>query len=116
MPAYFTDDEFRCPDCGLFIPNDELRTLLQKAREALGRPMIIESGTRCAIHNAQVGGVKDSAHTTGEAADIRCLADDTRWALLKIFFLLGVKRLEVGKTWIHVDVSKTKPQKVCFLP
>jgi len=116
MPSYFTDDEFRCPDCGLFIPNNELRMLLQKAREAFGRPIVVVSGTRCVAHNKAVGGVDDSEHTTGEGADVKCLADDTRWALLKIFFLLGVKRLEVGKTWIHVGVSKTKPQKVVFLP
>ena len=115
MPGpYFTDDEFRCPDCGLFIPNDQLRTLLEQAREALGRPIVIDSGTRCLIHNAQVGGRPNSAHLTGEAADVRCFADDTRWALLKIFFALGVKRIELAPTWLHIDVSRTLPQKVAF--
>ena len=37
---------------------------------AVGVPVVITSGTRCRRHNAAVGGVYNSLHLTGSAADI----------------------------------------------
>ena len=112
---HFQDSEFACPDCGLFFPNSELRDKLNRARDLLGGPIVINSGTRCPVHNAAVGGRPNSAHLSGEAADCYCTSDSMRFALLKIFFFLGFKRIEVRDTWLHVDVSKTLPQDVVFL-
>jgi len=39
-------------------------------REYYGRPVIVSSGYRCKKLNDKVGGVKNSAHLTGCAADI----------------------------------------------
>jgi uncharacterized protein YcbK (DUF882 family) len=66
----FSSKELKCPCCGLFKKNDSLALLLQTIRDAIGRPVIINSGTRCTTHNKEVGGVGNSAHLTGEAADI----------------------------------------------
>ena len=53
-----------------------LRTLaqgLELVRHALGdRPIHVTSGYRCPELNARVGGVSNSAHTSGLAADILC--------------------------------------------
>lgn len=46
---------------------------LEKIRALLGsKPIHIDSGYRCPQLNRIVGGVKDSAHTTGYAADFVC--------------------------------------------
>ena len=47
------------------------RHLLEPAREAIGCPIIINSGFRNAQVNRQVGGVSGSQHLLGQAADIR---------------------------------------------
>jgi len=61
------------------VPNDKIydnlvfgcRYVLQPVREQFGKPVIITSGYRCLVLNTLVGGVKNSAHKQGRAADIR---------------------------------------------
>lgn len=45
---------------------------LEALRQALGRPVIITSGLRCPTRNAEVGGIRESWHLTGHAADLYC--------------------------------------------
>jgi len=44
--------------------------VLEPLRQHLGVPVIISSGYRCPPLNKAVGGVRNSQHMTGEAADI----------------------------------------------
>ena len=48
----------------------QARRLAPKLREAWGKPLTITSGYRCARHNAEVGGVPNSRHMRGLAADV----------------------------------------------
>lgn len=45
---------------------------LEKVRALLGAPLHIDSGFRCPALNKAVGGVADSAHLQGYAADFVC--------------------------------------------
>ena len=65
------------------VPKDEkvvenLRSLclevLQPLRDYVGAPVHINSGYRCPELNMTVGGVKNSQHCRGEAADIRIVS------------------------------------------
>lgn len=67
----FSRREFACRCCGAYVHSDALLDLLQTIRDAIGHPIKIISGTRCKKHNAEVGGVANSAHLTGEGADIQ---------------------------------------------
>jgi hypothetical protein len=52
-------------------PKPELVLTLEAIRAAAGKPVHIESGIRSVEHNAKLkGSSKNSAHLTGEAADI----------------------------------------------
>ena len=44
--------------------------MLQPLRNAIGKPISINSGYRCQELNAAVGGVPTSQHQKGEAADL----------------------------------------------
>ena len=46
------------------------KEILEPLREFTGQPILISSGYRCPALNKAVGGVKNSQHMTGEAADI----------------------------------------------
>ena len=46
--------------------------VLQPLRDAIGRPVYINSGYRSKRLNARVGGVPNSRHLQGKAADIHC--------------------------------------------
>ena len=48
-----------------------LARIAQRARDHFGQPMDVISGLRCQQHNADVGGVHNSQHMYGEAADVR---------------------------------------------
>lgn len=70
---YFKREEFRCP-CGRcngypVEPDIKMVKLMDKIRETYGKPITITSGVRCAAHNKEVGGVSNSQHLKGKAAD-----------------------------------------------
>lgn len=117
MAKYFTEKEFSCPCCGLSKLDPKLIELLDEAREEFGRPIIINSGTRCAKHNKEVGGKPASAHLVrsdgfSKAADIRCFADTTRFQLVSIFLALGIRRMEISNKHIHIDIADDLPQEI----
>lgn len=62
--------EFQCPCCHAVIVHRKLVSLLQRLREMQGGPLVVTSGYRCAPHNAAVGGVANSLHRRGLAADV----------------------------------------------
>lgn len=67
----FTLREFRSKDGEDEIKIDtELVAILQTVRDHFKQPVIVNSGYRTMQHNRKVGGVKDSNHTKGKAADI----------------------------------------------
>lgn len=69
----FKPEEFRC-DCGRcsgypsFMKQVELKHL-QKIRDHFKKPITITSGLRCDYENRQCGGVSNSGHLRGYAAD-----------------------------------------------
>ena len=73
----FRRSEFACRcGCGLAEPAPALVDGLQALRDAIGRPLVITSGCRCAKHNAEVGGTAASRHLPDDegachAADVR---------------------------------------------
>ena len=76
----FDPQEFKCECGGKYcdgFPVPMNRTLIEKleqVRKDLGVPMVVTSGVRCEILNAEVGGVPDSYHKLGRAADIAVYA------------------------------------------
>lgn len=85
--------------------------LLEDARFSLGQPMIITSGYRCPLHNANVGGVPGSSHTKGVAVDIKCSNNNHRFKLVAALIDAGFTRIGIANTFVHVDLDKTKPQE-----
>ena len=73
---FFRPEEFKCPCCGQGQPAQLLVLWLDLFRAAWGGPVKINSGFRCAAHNAEVGGAERSRHLLGCAADIAPTAGD----------------------------------------
>lgn len=69
---YFKVREFQSKDgYPTVLIDDNLVDLLDQIREYFGKPVVITSGYRTKSHNAAVGGVSNSQHTLGKAADIQ---------------------------------------------
>ncbi len=120
MSEHFQDSEFYCkcsrPQCsGKRAPHPELLQRLERIRQLYRKPLVILSGVRCVEQNAAVGGVKDSEHLTGEAADIACTESAARMALVKFALLADVRRIGIGKTFLHLGISPSHVQDVCWL-
>jgi zinc D-Ala-D-Ala carboxypeptidase len=88
-------------------------TLLE---QRMGFELTINSGYRDPEHNRDVGGVEGSEHThnPAEGADVLCKRSSTRYKMLKELFSMGVRRIGIGQTFIHVGVAKEKPQHVLW--
>jgi uncharacterized protein YcbK (DUF882 family) len=117
--AFFENAEFQCrcgrPECDApRFPSQELLERLTYVRLQLGKPMVVNSGIRCQVANAAAGGTKDSAHLTGEGADIACGDSATRLLLLKYGINAGFIRMGIGKNFVHFDVSRALAPHVCW--
>lgn len=111
----FDRKEFACEcGCGFDEVSPDLVALLQKCRDRIGVPIVINSGCRCPYHNSVVGGVVNSAHTRGTAADVACNTSGLRLNLVGCFTNY-FDRIGIGKTFIHVDVDTELPQEVMWL-
>ena len=114
---WFKEKEFACKCCGQLplstssgqAPRENVKALvsevLDPVREKLGMPIVVNSGYRCEKHNKDVGGVRNSQHLRGEAADIHC-ADNER---LKQLIIENGKfdQLITYPTFLHVSYKRT---------
>lgn len=82
----------------------------------MGFELNINSGYRDPDHNVDVGGVPDSEHTydPAEGADVLCLRSSTRFKMLKALLDMGITRIGIGQTFIHVGIATDKPDAVCW--
>lgn len=110
VSPHFTVEEFRC-SCSAcrhaapaFPLHWRLVRILEAIRRAVARPVHVRSGYRCEAHNAAVGGVEDSYHLTGEAADIHVLGCEAPY-LADLARGAGAGGLGLYGDWIHVDVG-----------
>jgi len=126
---YFTFQEFERSDTAYKLAIDNtmpeaarknvaalVDAVLDPLREAWGKPIIVNSGYRCAALNKAVGGVPTSMHLTGHAADITTgnsvdnrrlyqLAQDLR---LPCFELIGKK---YDFRWLHISYCPGREER-----
>lgn len=87
-----------------------VHNVLQPLRDAMGHEIKIGSGYRCPRLNAAVGGVSNSQHMNGEAADL-CIDGDRikgkRWfdwiKAHVVFDQLIMEHNANGSYWVHVS-------------
>jgi zinc D-Ala-D-Ala carboxypeptidase len=113
---YFKAKEFDSPDLAGSGKNMNMDFILKldKLRETFGAPLHINSGFRTPEHNAKVGGVNNSAHVQGKAADITCTNSSDRFKLIEHAIRMGFTRIGIAKTFIHLDTASDLPQKVIW--
>jgi hypothetical protein len=94
----------------------DLLAVLVLLEARMGFELEITSGHRKPAYNITVGGVADSEHThdPSDGADVLCIRSATRYKMVREALALGVRRLGIGKTFLHIGVSKRHPQDVMW--
>ncbi len=114
----FNQKEFDSKD-GSTMPDEVLRNIellseqLQIIRDYTGKSITINSGYRSPEHNKSIGGVSNSQHVKGKAADIVIdgMKPADTYALIEYLNDKGV--IKIGglghyNTFTHVDIRKNK--------
>lgn len=98
--------ELQCPCCHTVKIHPKLVQRLQELRSALGRPLRVTSGYRCAAHNDEVGGVTNSLHRRGLAADI-AIAYIQQPAFCDAALAAGFTKALAyhGRGFVHLEIS-----------
>lgn len=108
-PNFFKFEEFDSPDepgSGEKYISRELVEKLNKIRVDYGMQMRVNSGYRSEAHNAKVGGVKNSQHRKGTAADIHCPWPKLQDNLVKLALEHGIRGIGRYNTFVHLDVRE----------
>ena len=114
----FKLSEFDCKS-GCEMPDSvlmevkKLANQLQIIRDFIQQPIYINSGYRCKEHNAKIGGVKNSKHILGQAADMRVdnvSPEDLYEAIENLikFNHIFEGGLGVYQTFVHYDIKLTR--------
>lgn len=109
---HFNRAEFACgcggAHCNGFPaePSDKLVELLDDVRGLANTPCIISSGVRCERHNHAVGGVANSYHKTGRAADFRLSGKNSAETLAYCQRFKGryIELYAIDLTYVHIAV------------
>ena len=104
------------PGSGLAMMDYSFVERLDRLRKIWSVPLIVNSGYRSQAHNVTVGGVKDSAHTRGLAADLQMggLTQCIRFAVqaaLNGFIRIGI---DMEGKYVHLDCDTSLPQTQWF--
>tara|TARA_R100000458_G_C8277521_1_gene253062 strand:- start:156 stop:539 length:384 start_codon:yes stop_codon:yes gene_type:complete len=114
---WFKYEEFNSPDDPLSYKKmeEELLKRLDFARELANTPFKITSGYRTKEHNRKIGGVSNSSHLKGLAADIYCDSNINRWRIIDSLIKARFTRIGIGKNFIHCDIDEDKANGVIWL-
>ena len=112
---HFKKSEFACK-CGKYCNSYPAEIDLKMVkwadaiRDRIGKPISINSGLRCKTHNANVGGVSNSQHLYGTAADLGCPAGITpkKMASIAEESMGNTGCIGIYSWGIHIDSRKTK--------
>jgi uncharacterized protein YcbK (DUF882 family) len=110
---YFDISEFDqpgLPGSGKEKMDVNLLMILDNMRHRSDIPYKITSGYRSPEYNKKIGGVKNSPHIKGKAADISAPDSRTKYLILEAAFHFGIERIGVGSNFIHIDIQE-KPEK-----
>lgn len=115
---YFKSHEFDSPDkkgSGESMQYDFVLKL-DKARSLAKIPFKVTSGYRTPSHNKKIGGVANSSHIKGFAADIHVNTDRDRLLVVKAAIESGIFRIGISDNFIHLDTDPNKNPAIWLYP
>lgn len=123
-PQYFTLEELlktsykivNLPSWEVIEHLNELAQFLDQLRIAYGKPIYVSSGFRCPQLNTAVGGVQNSVHQKGWAADVYAkdmagfISFIKSWAPGKAFDQIIIETSKTSR-WVHIGIRNNKGEQ-----
>lgn len=116
MSKWFAPSEFKkcVPSCRIEDMDAEFLEILDRVREAAGIPLVLNSAYRSKAWDKSKGRTGNSAHTRGKAVDIRCTTNANRMKIVRAALEVGISRIGIGKTYVHLDNDASLTQDVMW--
>lgn len=113
---FFAEVEFqRCtPPCSLQDMQQSAMDVFDAVRRRAGIPLIINCAYRSVEWDKKRGRSGNSSHTKGVALDIRANSSATRMKIVSAAMAEGVRRIGIGKGFVHLDIDDTLAQDVMW--
>lgn len=97
----------KCGKCGGFPVEPDMKVveILNGTRCHYGKPLIVSSFVRCVTHNANVGGVYNSKHLKGKAADFTVQGQSAQSLLSYVRTIPGiVYAYAIDSRYVHIEI------------
>ena len=104
---YFTRKELSSKDDGSFLINEDALNKLERMRNIIGKPLIINSAYRSLAHNKAVKGSANSMHVQGRAFDVS-IKGHNPVALYQAALDAGFAGFGFARTYLHVDTGNKR--------
>ncbi|WFD12023.1 YcbK family protein [Tepidibacter hydrothermalis] len=109
ITEHFRVGEIVCHDgSSEYIINSKALEGLEKLREIIKKPIIINSGYRTVSYNKRCGGSPKSQHLVGNAIDfhVKGMSTEDIYHIMKTHNMIGKEFKGIGlyNTFVHVDV------------
>lgn len=113
---FFAESEFRrcSPPCSLQDMKQEFMDVLDEVRRCAGIPLVITCAYRSPKWDLARGRSGNSAHTKGLGIDIVANSSATRMKVVSAALEVGIKRIGIGKGFVHLDIDKSLPGDVMW--
>ena len=114
LSKYFSLSEMTCHcGCGECHMDQNFLDIMDQIREDVGEALGVVSGYRCIKHDNEIHG--DGNHPEGKAVDFAAPLSQIRFKIVSAAIRLGIKRMGIAKTFIHIDTVAEHPQNCIWL-
>ena len=103
------------PPCKDSQLDPDFFALLTQLQNSISQELTITSAYRTYEYELSKGRKGTSSHCKGLAVDISCCNSSLRAALVSKAFALGIDRIGIYPTFIHLDVDKSKVHPCIWL-
>ena len=128
LTPHFKRSEFACKCGGKYCSprwaniSPQIVEICEVIREYVGHPIRVSSGCRCPKWNEKQGGVANSEHEVGAAADLHCdaIGSEKLFKAIQELYKAGkIPNLRycqryIKKDFCHCDCSSSKKRKNVF--
>lgn len=104
----FSPKEIACKGDGMILIDEHAMDCLQRFRDLVGGPVVLNSAYRSETYNKKVGGAPKSQHLLGRAFDVQITDRLHRDEIHKLAKSAGFSGFGDYNTFVHIDIGPAR--------